>query len=169
MKQRSSIVSRQALSKNPTPPPHTILSPMPDRAKTKRLPTSMTRSKTGIDLPLEYSFELSQRIKAGLARAREAGRMPGPKPSYDAKKIAPEIMGYRSEGLSIREIASKMGIKKSAVERTLKLRGGFGSFVIKREMEKTKFVLSELKKEIKGVHDGHKEHSGVASNVAEND
>lgn len=56
---------------------------------------------------------ISERIKAGLDRARAEGREPGRPPRPDAQKQ--EIRKLRQQGLSYSQIANKTGIPRSTV------------------------------------------------------
>ena len=56
---------------------------------------------------------ISERIKAGLDRARAEGREPGRPPRPDAQKQ--EIRKLRQQGLSYTQIANKTGIPRSTV------------------------------------------------------
>ena len=61
-------------------------------------------------------IRLSERVQAGLARARSRGKRLGrPKKIVDASKIA----HLRSEGHSWREITEETGISKGTAQRTV--------------------------------------------------
>ncbi len=67
----------------------------------------------------EYERAMIQdRVKAGLARARENGRVGGRPPI--APKVVNAIREKRASGLSIRKIAKEVGVGVSTVQRTLK-------------------------------------------------
>jgi DNA invertase Pin-like site-specific DNA recombinase len=60
---------------------------------------------------------ISERTVAGLERAREAGRTGGrPRLSLDAAEVA----RLRSEGLTLKAIAARLGTSKSSVHRIIK-------------------------------------------------
>ena len=61
---------------------------------------------------------IRDRVKAGLARARDKGRIGG-RPRVPAK-ITSAILDRRAAGLSIRKIASELRVGVSTVQRTLK-------------------------------------------------
>lgn len=59
----------------------------------------------------------SERIKAGIRRAREQGKRPGRPPvRIDVK----ELRKLRSQGLSVRQIGRRLGVGKSTVAKRLK-------------------------------------------------
>jgi DNA invertase Pin-like site-specific DNA recombinase len=61
-------------------------------------------------------IRLSERVQAGLARARSRGKRLGrPKKIVDASKIA----HLRSQGRSWREITTETGISKGTAQRTV--------------------------------------------------
>lgn len=61
---------------------------------------------------------LSERVTAGLERARKQGRVGGrPRVRLDRDKDAAKIRRMRDDGQSIREIADELGRKKSTVAR----------------------------------------------------
>ena len=61
---------------------------------------------------------IRDRVKAGLARAKEKGRVGGRPPV--SPKITQAILDKRTAGLSIRKIAAEVGVGISTVQRTLK-------------------------------------------------
>jgi DNA invertase Pin-like site-specific DNA recombinase len=61
---------------------------------------------------------LSERVVAGLERARKQGRVGGrPKVRLDRDKDAAKIRQMREDGESIRDIADQLGRKKSSIAR----------------------------------------------------
>lgn len=61
---------------------------------------------------------IRDRVKSGLARAREQGRVGG-RPRLPAK-VTQAVLDKRSAGLSIRKIATEVGVGVSTVQRILK-------------------------------------------------
>jgi len=67
---------------------------------------------------------LSERVTAGLERARKEGRIGGrPRKNYKHDADAKRIRQLREEGQSIREIADEVGISKSHVARVCEILG----------------------------------------------
>ena len=62
---------------------------------------------------------LRDRVKAGIDQARKDGKPHG-RP-ITAGKLTPEMKRLRREGLSHREIASRLGISHASVDRWLRL------------------------------------------------
>ena len=60
---------------------------------------------------------MSERVKAGIARARAQGKRLGRPPLSDKQEQA--ILTYRKQGLSLREIVGKVGSSKSTVSKFL--------------------------------------------------
>src|SRR5215813_1385946 len=62
-------------------------------------------------------IRLSERVHAGLARARKQGRIGGrPRLVLDRDRI----MAFDSDGWTIREIAEEMGVSRASIHRILK-------------------------------------------------
>ena len=62
---------------------------------------------------------IAERIKAGLARAREQGRRPGPKPTI-TPELRAKVKAARKAGKSYREIGREIdGISRSAAQRIM--------------------------------------------------
>jgi DNA invertase Pin-like site-specific DNA recombinase len=59
---------------------------------------------------------IRERVKAGLANARSKGRIGGRRPTIDSA----EVIRLRREGLSLNQIAKRVGATKSGVSKTLK-------------------------------------------------
>ena len=67
---------------------------------------------------------LSERVTAGLERARKEGRVGGrPRKNYERDKGAQRIRQMREEGQSIREIADELCCAKSHVQRVCAILG----------------------------------------------
>jgi putative DNA-invertase from lambdoid prophage Rac len=84
------------------------------------LNTPTGRAMAGL-LAVFAEFEreiLRERVKAGLARARERGRRLG-RPLSAAKKL-PQVRALYSRGLTKSEIARRLGICRTSVRRQLK-------------------------------------------------
>jgi len=62
---------------------------------------------------------IRDRVKSGLARAREQGRVGG-RPRVPTK-VTQAILDKRTAGMSIRKIATEIGVGVSTVQRTLKV------------------------------------------------
>jgi DNA invertase Pin-like site-specific DNA recombinase len=62
---------------------------------------------------------ISERTKAGLAAAREAGRVGGRPRAMDLAKIE-AALALRAQGHSFGQIAEALGVSKTTVQRTLK-------------------------------------------------
>jgi hypothetical protein len=62
-------------------------------------------------------IRISERVQAGLSRARSAGRVGGrPKGVFDRVKV----LQLRQQGLIIAEIAAEVGIPRTSIHRALK-------------------------------------------------
>ena len=61
---------------------------------------------------------ISERVKAGLNRARAEGKRLGRQPT--SPEMVEKILEAKAEGLSVRKIAAKVGISSSAVQSALK-------------------------------------------------
>jgi DNA invertase Pin-like site-specific DNA recombinase len=68
----------------------------------------------------EFERDLfAERVKSGVALARSKGKVFGRKPGSKADKYRNQIKLLRSEGKSIRAIATELGIDKGLVERQI--------------------------------------------------
>ena len=69
-------------------------------------------------LARQERVRLSERVVAGLERARKQGRVGGrPKVRHDRDKDAAKIRQLREDGQSLREIADELGRSKSNIAR----------------------------------------------------
>ena len=98
------------------------------------------------ELPAEWSYQQSIRVKEGLKKALANGKKLGRPKIIRDSEISEKVFILKNNGWKYRDIALMLKISKSSLQRIYQRYCDFIIYKHSRELEKTKELIFKLKK-----------------------